>query len=49
MEVYRIPLDFITFTFCTWNFTIVGVVSVFWFSPLQLQQAYLILISAATV
>lgn len=49
MEIYRLPLDFITMTICTWNTAVVGVIAIFWYSPLWLQQGYLIIISAATV
>ncbi|KAI8890838.1 hypothetical protein K501DRAFT_149506, partial [Backusella circina FSU 941] len=41
-------LDYINFVFCTCNFSSLGIVSVFWYSPLCLQQAYLALISAVT-
>lgn len=49
MAVYRIPLDYITMMVCSWNFSIVGVIAIFWNSPLWLQQAYLIVVSTATV
>ncbi|RCI04844.1 hypothetical protein CU098_009358 [Rhizopus stolonifer] len=48
MSVYQLPLDFITLVACAWNFSIVGVVAIFWNSPLWLQQAYLIIVSAVT-
>ncbi|KAG2199645.1 hypothetical protein INT47_005170 [Mucor saturninus] len=48
MDSYRIPLDYITLLMCTWNFSIVGVIAIFWHSPLWLQQAYLIAVSTAT-
>ncbi|KAI9366575.1 Presenilin-domain-containing protein [Pilaira anomala] len=48
MTVYRIPLDYITMLVCSWNFSIVGVIAIFWNSPLWLQQAYLIIVSTAT-
>jgi presenilin 1 len=49
MDVYRLPLDYITMTICTWNTAMVGIIAIFWKSPLWLQQTYLIIISAATV
>lgn len=49
MDIYRVPLDYITLLMCTWNFSIVGIISIFWNSPLWLQQAYLIAVSTATV
>lgn len=49
MSVYRIPLDYITMAVCAWNFSIVGVIAIFWNSPLWLQQGYLIIVSTATV
>ncbi|KAI8350897.1 Presenilin-domain-containing protein [Choanephora cucurbitarum] len=48
MNVYQIPLDYLTLIVCAWNFSIVGVIAVFWNSPLWIQQAYLIAISAVT-
>ncbi|GAA5812280.1 hypothetical protein MFLAVUS_005731 [Mucor flavus] len=48
MSVYRIPLDYITMAVCAWNFSIVGVIAIFWNSPLWLQQGYLIIVSTAT-
>ncbi|OBZ84245.1 Presenilin-2 [Choanephora cucurbitarum] len=48
MNVYQMPLDYLTLIVCAWNFSIVGVIAVFWNSPLWIQQAYLIAISAVT-
>ncbi|KAI8341567.1 Presenilin-domain-containing protein [Blakeslea trispora] len=48
MDVYQISLDYFTLAICAWNFSIVGVIAVFWNSPLWVQQAYLIAISAVT-
>jgi presenilin 1 len=49
MNVYKVPMDYITMVFCTWNVAVVGVVAIFWKSPLWVQQIYLVLVSAATV
>ncbi|KAI8067275.1 Presenilin-domain-containing protein [Thamnidium elegans] len=48
ISVYRIPLDYITMAVCAWNFSIVGLIAIFWNSPLWLQQGYLIIVSTAT-
>ncbi|KAG0167003.1 Presenilin-2 [Apophysomyces sp. BC1015] len=48
MNFYQLPLDWFTMICCIWNFAVVGLVAVFWESPLWLQQSYLILISSAT-
>lgn len=49
MNVYNAPMDYLTMLFCTWNVAVVGVVAIFWKSPLWVQQVYLVLVSAATV
>ncbi|KAL9545551.1 hypothetical protein MBANPS3_007101 [Mucor bainieri] len=48
MNVYNVPMDYLTMLFCTWNVAVVGVVAIFWKSPLWVQQVYLVLVSAAT-
>ncbi|CAO3655790.1 unnamed protein product [Mucor fragilis] len=48
MNVYNAPMDYLTMLFCTWNVAVVGVVAIFWKSPLWVQQVYLVLVSAAT-
>ncbi|CAO0791969.1 unnamed protein product [Mucor circinelloides] len=48
LNVYNMPMDYLTMLFCTWNVAVVGVVAIFWKSPLWVQQVYLVLVSAAT-
>ncbi|GAN04507.1 presenilin-2-like [Mucor ambiguus] len=48
MNVYNVSMDYFTMFFCTWNVAVVGVVAIFWKSPLWVQQVYLVLVSAAT-
>jgi len=43
---YNFPMDWLTFVVVLWNFSVVGLLSVFWKSPLYIQQGYLVLISA---
>jgi len=43
------PVDAITFSVTMWNFSVVGVVCVFWCGPRRLNQTYLVLISAFLV
>jgi presenilin 1 len=42
----NIPMDWVTMVIILWNFAWVGVVCVFWNSPLWLQQAYLVVMSS---
>ena len=47
IQALGVPLDILTYTFCVYNFSIVGVLAVFfWPSPLAMRQAYLIAIAA---
>jgi presenilin 1 len=39
------PLDVITFSFVLWNFSLVGIMTIFWHGPTKINQGYLILIS----
>ncbi|KAI9019570.1 Presenilin-domain-containing protein [Phycomyces nitens] len=49
MEIFNIPMDWMTFVVCMWNFSVVGIIAIFWNDgPLWLQQVYLIFISTAT-
>lgn len=43
------PLDWITFAIIVWNFSVVGMFSIFWRAPVKTTQFYLIAISALMV
>jgi presenilin 1 len=47
LSVFYIPMDYITLSIGLWNFTLVGLVMVFWDkSPLKVQQVYLTVMSS---
>eukprot|EP01112_Ceratiomyxa_fruticulosa_P007093 TRINITY_DN1830_c0_g1_i1.p1 TRINITY_DN1830_c0_g1~~TRINITY_DN1830_c0_g1_i1.p1 ORF type:complete len:424 (+),score=89.41 TRINITY_DN1830_c0_g1_i1:172-1443(+) len=40
-----LALDWLTFSIIMWNFSVVGILAIFWFSPPKINQGYLIIIS----
>ncbi|KAI8908309.1 Presenilin-domain-containing protein [Gorgonomyces haynaldii] len=46
LELANVPLDWISFAFFLWNFTIVGLVVIFWQGPVVLRQIYLVVMSS---
>ncbi|KAG0371422.1 Presenilin-1 [Mortierella sp. AD032] len=46
IQVLRIPLDYVTMAFALWNFSVTGLISVFWKGPMWVQQMYLTVMSS---
>eukprot|EP01094_Clydonella_sp_ATCC50884_P023498 TRINITY_DN5655_c0_g1_i1.p2 TRINITY_DN5655_c0_g1~~TRINITY_DN5655_c0_g1_i1.p2 ORF type:complete len:387 (+),score=142.51 TRINITY_DN5655_c0_g1_i1:82-1161(+) len=46
IDAANVAVDWITFTIIMWNFSVGGVVCVFWYGPTYLTQIYLVLVSA---
>jgi len=46
LQSYNLAADYMTFSFAIWNFSVVGIVSIFWHAPTKVNQAYLVLVSA---
>ena len=46
MQSVNVAIDWVTFIFLLWNFTLVGLWVIFKTGPLYIQQAYLIILSA---
>ncbi|KAF9127434.1 hypothetical protein BGW39_005889 [Mortierella sp. 14UC] len=46
IQVLRIPLDYLTMAFALWNFSVTGLISVFWKGPMWVQQMYLTIMSS---
>jgi presenilin 1 len=46
LSVFSIPLDYPTVLFCLWNFTAVGIVSLFFTGPSWMQKSYSVVIGS---
>ncbi|KAG9071379.1 Presenilin-1 [Linnemannia hyalina] len=49
IQVLRIPLDYLTMAFALWNFSVTGLISVFWKGPMWVQQMYLTVMNLIAV
>eukprot|EP01132_Coremiostelium_polycephalum_P006079 gene6079-7575_t len=48
LNVYGLAMDYVTYFFLLANFAAGGILSIFWYSPSWLNQAYLVVVSALT-
>jgi presenilin 1 len=46
LEAENLAMDYVTFSIILWNFSVVGIMAIFWYAPQKVTQGYLILISA---
>ena len=46
VQVLSIPMDYVTLAFILYNFSVTGIMTIFWRGPLWLQQAYLVVMSS---
>lgn len=46
LEANNWAFDYISFAFMLWNFSVVGILAVFWHAPTKVNQGYLIVISS---
>jgi len=45
LSAWNIPMDLITYFFLLWNFSVVGILAIFWHGATKINQGYLIIIS----
>ncbi|KAJ3125270.1 Presenilin-1 [Nowakowskiella sp. JEL0407] len=46
LKRYNVAMDYVTLVFLLWNFAVVGLISIFYKSPLTVQQVYLVFMSS---
>jgi len=45
LTAWNVPMDVITYLFLLWNFSVVGILAIFWHGATKINQAYLVIIS----
>eukprot|EP00026_Physarum_polycephalum_P007479 Phypoly_transcript_07539.p1 GENE.Phypoly_transcript_07539~~Phypoly_transcript_07539.p1 ORF type:complete len:350 (+),score=62.70 Phypoly_transcript_07539:50-1099(+) len=45
LEAGNLAMDYVSFSIILWNFSVVGIMSIFWYAPQKVTQGYLIIIS----